>query len=87
MSRDSFLLIDEIVMADFGASKAETQLDMTMLSMLNGQVRTEVQFRALLWKAGFEVLDVLFYQEQRREAVVVAKKKNWMKRGLSDEDD
>jgi GTP-sensing pleiotropic transcriptional regulator CodY len=74
MSPTSHLLIDEIVLADYAATKAETQLDMTMLSMLNGQARTEAHFRELLADAHFEVLDILIYQEEGREALIVARK-------------
>ncbi|KAF2278705.1 S-adenosyl-L-methionine-dependent methyltransferase [Westerdykella ornata] len=74
MSSSSHLIIDDIVLSDKNASKYETQLDMTMLAMLNGQARTESHFRQLLEEAGLCVDKVLVYESEGREAVVVARK-------------
>lgn len=75
MDSNSVVLIDELVLPDCGASKAETQLDMTMLPMLNGEARSESHWRRLLDDAGLEVVQVALYGDGAREGVVVAKKK------------
>lgn len=74
MAGHSYLLIDEIILADEGASKTETQLDLTMLSVLNGEARTESRWRELLTASGLEVQQIVYYNEGAREAVIIAKK-------------
>lgn len=74
MGVHSLILIDELVLPDRGANKVETQLDMTMLSMLNGEARSESHWRNLLKAADLVIEDILLYQETGREAVIVAKK-------------
>ncbi|KAI0599114.1 S-adenosyl-L-methionine-dependent methyltransferase [Biscogniauxia sp. FL1348] len=70
----SVLLIDELVVPDKGAHRLETQLDMTMLAMLNGEARSYSHWKELLAASGFVIEDVAYYEEEAREAVIVAKK-------------
>ncbi|KAI1370511.1 S-adenosyl-L-methionine-dependent methyltransferase [Hypoxylon crocopeplum] len=74
MDRDSLLLIDELVLPDKGAHRYETQLDLTMLAMLNAEARTQTHWTQLLAEVGFEVKEIVFYEEEAREAVIIAKK-------------
>ncbi|KAI0847426.1 S-adenosyl-L-methionine-dependent methyltransferase [Daldinia vernicosa] len=74
MDQDSLLLIDEIILPDRGAHRYETQLDLTMLAMLNAEARTETHWKQLLAEVGMEVKDVVFYEEETREGIVIAKK-------------
>ncbi|KAI8957077.1 S-adenosyl-L-methionine-dependent methyltransferase [Daldinia sp. FL1419] len=74
MDQDSLLLIDEIVLPDRGAHKYETQLDLTMLAMLNAEARTETHWKQLLAEIGMEVKDIVFYEEETREGIIIAKK-------------
>ncbi|KAI1499014.1 S-adenosyl-L-methionine-dependent methyltransferase [Biscogniauxia marginata] len=74
MDENSFLLIDELVVPDKGAHKFETQLDMTMLAMLNGEARSNSHWKELLADSWFIVKDIAYYEEEAREAVIVAKK-------------
>ncbi|KAI9697134.1 MAG: hypothetical protein M1820_007950 [Bogoriella megaspora] len=73
MDDRSLLLIDEIILSDSGASKEETQLDMTMLAVLNAQARTASHWKKLLNEAGLELQDIVLYQDAGREAVVVGR--------------
>ncbi|OTA90006.1 hypothetical protein M434DRAFT_34002 [Hypoxylon sp. CO27-5] len=74
MDKDSLLLIDELVLPDRGAHRYETQLDLAMLAMLNAEARTEAHWKQLLAEVGFEVKDIVFYEEEAREAIIIAKK-------------
>lgn len=74
MDQDSLLLIDEIVLPDRGAHRYETQLDLTMLAMLNAEARTETHWKQLLAEVGMEVKDIVFYEEETREGIIIAKK-------------
>lgn len=74
MDQDSLLLIDEIVLPDRGAHRYETQLDLTMLAMLNAEARTETHWKQLLAEVGMEIKDIVFYEEETREGIIIAKK-------------
>ncbi|KAI1140152.1 S-adenosyl-L-methionine-dependent methyltransferase [Hypoxylon sp. FL0543] len=74
MDDHSLLLIDELVLPDRGALRYETQFDLTMLAMLNAEARTEAHWRKLLADVGFEVKEIVFYAEEAREAIIIAKK-------------
>ncbi|KAI0885902.1 S-adenosyl-L-methionine-dependent methyltransferase [Annulohypoxylon maeteangense] len=74
MDEHSLLLIDELVLPDRGAHRYETQLDLAMLAMLNAEARTRTHWNQLLAEVGFEVKDIVFYEEEAREAVIIAKK-------------
>ncbi|KAF2872423.1 S-adenosyl-L-methionine-dependent methyltransferase [Massariosphaeria phaeospora] len=74
MAPDSLLYIDEIVLPNRGAGKLETQLDMTMLCMLNGEARTESHWYGLLEGLGFKVKDIVMYQNEGCEGIIVASK-------------
>ncbi|KAI0099400.1 S-adenosyl-L-methionine-dependent methyltransferase [Daldinia grandis] len=74
MDQDSLLLIDEIVLPNRGAHKYETQLDLAMLAMLNAEARTETHWKQLLADVGMEVKDIVFYEEETREGIIIAKK-------------
>ncbi|OCL08854.1 S-adenosyl-L-methionine-dependent methyltransferase [Glonium stellatum] len=75
MAAHSLIFIDEIVLPDRGAHKFSTQLDLTMLAMLNGEARTESHWRTLLGSLGFKVQDIIVYQKAGSEAVIIATKK------------
>ncbi|KAI0386952.1 S-adenosyl-L-methionine-dependent methyltransferase [Hypomontagnella monticulosa] len=74
MHEHSLLLIDEIVLPDRGAHRYETQLDLTMLAMLNAEARTETHWRRLLSEVGMDVKDIVYYEEDTKEAIIIAKK-------------
>ncbi|KAI5917917.1 S-adenosyl-L-methionine-dependent methyltransferase [Camillea tinctor] len=70
----SLLLIDELVVPDRHAHRLGTQLDMTMLAMLNGEARSYSHWKELLMASGFAIENVAYYEEEAGEAVIVAKK-------------
>lgn len=74
MDDNSLLLIDDLVLPDQGAHRYETQLDLTMLAVLNAEARTEAHWKKLLSEVGLEVKDIVFYEEDAREGVIIAKK-------------
>ncbi|KAI1097741.1 S-adenosyl-L-methionine-dependent methyltransferase [Jackrogersella minutella] len=74
MNEHSLLLIDELVLPDQGAHRYETQLDLTMLAMLNAEARTKAHWEKLLADVGFEVKKIVLYEEEAREAIIIAKK-------------
>ncbi|KAI2627279.1 S-adenosyl-L-methionine-dependent methyltransferase [Hypomontagnella submonticulosa] len=74
MDEHSLLLIDEIVLSDRGAHLSDTQLDLVMLAMLNAEARTEAHWRQLLSEVGMEVKEIVFYEEDTKEAIIIAKK-------------
>ncbi|KAI2625672.1 S-adenosyl-L-methionine-dependent methyltransferase [Hypoxylon sp. NC1633] len=74
MEDNSLLLINELVLPDRGAHRYETQLDLTMLATLNAEARTETHWKQLLAEVGLEVKKIVFYEEETREAVIIAKK-------------
>jgi hypothetical protein len=61
MSSKSILLIDEIVLPDKGASINAMQLDVTMMTMLNGTERTLPHWRKLLEEVELKVNQVYNY--------------------------
>lgn len=74
MDEDSLILIDELVLPDRGAHRYETQLDLTMLAMLNAEARTETHWKQLLSEIGLEVKNIVYYEDDAREAIIIAKK-------------
>ncbi|KAI1452828.1 S-adenosyl-L-methionine-dependent methyltransferase [Annulohypoxylon moriforme] len=74
MDDNSLILIDELVLPDRGAHRYETQLDLAMLSMLNAEARTKTHWHQLLTESGFEVKDIVLYEKEAREAIIIAKK-------------
>ncbi|KAI1400582.1 S-adenosyl-L-methionine-dependent methyltransferase [Hypoxylon fuscum] len=74
MDEHSLLLIDELVLPNCGAHRYETQLDLTMLAMLNAEARTETHWKELLAEVGLAVKTIVFYEKEAREAVIIAKK-------------
>ncbi len=74
MHEESLLIIDDLVVPDRSAHRYETQLDLTMLTMLNSEARSQSHWVALLEGAGFKVEDIVLYEEEAREAVIIARR-------------
>ena len=51
----SKLVINDIVIPETGATRFQTQSDMTMLAFLGAMERTEAQWRKLIEEAGLKV--------------------------------
>jgi demethylsterigmatocystin 6-O-methyltransferase len=71
MTRDSVILIDEMVIPKTGASWRATQLDITMITCLAAQERTVKQFEDLFASAGLRLLKVLKYTDELGDSILV----------------
>lgn len=74
MDDDSIFIIDDIVIPDRGAHRLETQLDMTMLAVLNGQARSEADWTELLEASGLKLRNIFVYGEHARESAIIVQK-------------
>ena len=72
MSRDSAILIDEMVLPERGAPWRATQLDMSMLTCLAAMERTEAEWRGLLKGTGLQVKKIWKYSEECEDSIIVA---------------
>ncbi|KAM5362865.1 hypothetical protein ACJZ2D_012314 [Fusarium nematophilum] len=73
MTASSTLLIDEVVLPEKGAHWMVTQRDLTMLALFNAAERSEVQWRALLARAGLRVEEIRCYDERMAFCIIVVK--------------
>ncbi|GKZ28714.1 hypothetical protein AbraIFM66950_011781 [Aspergillus brasiliensis] len=71
MTRDSVLLIDEMVLSERGSPWRAAQADLTMAVALSAMERTEAQWRALFEAVDLRVVDVLGYREELEDCVMV----------------
>lgn len=67
----SKLLINELVVPDFGATSSITSMDWLMMALGAVKERTEKQWRTLLADAGFKVAGIWTY-EQGTESLIEA---------------
>jgi demethylsterigmatocystin 6-O-methyltransferase len=72
MSSKSTLLIDEIVLPNKGASINVMQLDVTMMTMLNGKERTLPHWRKLLGEVRLTITEVYNYDLYGEDCVLEA---------------
>ena len=73
MSPQSFLLIDEMVIPDTGASRFAMQLDVTMMAMFSSTERTVPYWRRLLGEVGLEITQVYRYDPELEYSILEAK--------------
>lgn len=74
MSEKSYLLIDEIVIPDVGASPFSMQLDFTMMAFLGSTERTISHWRQLLREVGLELTQVYKYDTELEYSILEAVK-------------
>ncbi|MCJ1251526.1 hypothetical protein MMC30_008761 [Trapelia coarctata] len=72
MGPDSLLLVDEMVIPSRNAHKIAMQVDLTMLSNLASEERSEQRWHDLLGKAGFKIDHIYTYQAEVADSVIVA---------------
>ncbi|KAI0009686.1 putative sterigmatocystin 8-O-methyltransferase precursor [Xylariaceae sp. FL0662B] len=72
MTRDSVVLIDEIVLPDRGAPWRAAQLDLVMSAVFAGKERSQSEWRALLQDVGLKISKIWKYTEECEDCVVVA---------------
>ena len=71
MTRDSVLLIDEMIIPNRGVHPLATELDMTMMACLAAMERTSKHWDALLDEAGLKILQKRTYNNVTGESVIV----------------
>ncbi|KAL8904742.1 MAG: hypothetical protein Q9207_003073 [Kuettlingeria erythrocarpa] len=72
MSKDSKILIDEMIAPSYRAHWRATQLDMTMMSSLAALERRETDWQSLLKAAGLRIVDIHTYTEELQDSIIVA---------------
>lgn len=73
MTKQSTLLIDEVVMPQQGAHWMVTQRDLTMLALFNAGERTEEQWRSLLMESGLMLEEIRTYDTRMAASLLVAR--------------
>lgn len=76
MSKDSVLIIDEIVVPNKGAHAHATQFDLTMLASLSSIERTDKQWNSLFEDAEFNILEKKAYAPTGESIIVVVPKRH-----------
>ncbi|KAI1499972.1 S-adenosyl-L-methionine-dependent methyltransferase [Biscogniauxia marginata] len=71
LTKDSVVLIDEIVVSDVNTQWRATLGDMTMAVCLAAMERTETEWRTLADEVGYKVLKVLKYRQELEDCVLV----------------
>ena len=72
MSKDSVILIDEMVIPNQGAHWRQTQLDLAMMAGLAAIERTEGQWYSLLDAAGLKIKQICTYTAELRDSIIIA---------------
>lgn len=72
MSDQSVILIDEIVLPEVGLGVQAAQLDISMMASLAGRERSRADWREIVEAAELRIDDVLTYEEDLGESVIVA---------------
>lgn len=73
MTAASTLLIDEVVLPEKGAHWMVMQRDLTMMALFNAAERSEIQWRALLQRAGLRIEEIRCYDERMAACIIVAR--------------
>lgn len=71
MSKDSVILIDEMVLPDTGVHWQASQLDLLMMMSFGGIERTITQWRGLLESAGLKILKLYTVTEFLNDSLIV----------------
>ena len=72
VTKESVIIIDDMILPNRGASWRATQLDLTMMSGLAAMERSEKQWYALVDLAGLKILKICKYTEEIGDSVIVA---------------
>ncbi|KAI1813503.1 S-adenosyl-L-methionine-dependent methyltransferase [Poronia punctata] len=71
MSEDSVILVDEMVLSDYGVPSRAAQMDMAMLTCLAAKERSEEEWKELFDRAGFKIINMYRYSPEFQDAVQV----------------
>ena len=72
MSKESAILIDDMVLPDVNVHWQATQIDLTMMCALAGMERTREQWLALLDSVGLRIAQIYVHIPSDHESVIVA---------------
>lgn len=72
LNKDSRILLDDMVLSNYGVHWRATVKDITMMTLLAARERTKDQWYALLDRAGLKILDIHTYNPTTETSVVVA---------------
>lgn len=75
MTKDSVILIDEMVLPNEGAPWLSTSLDLMVMSTLGAMERSEKQWQILPDAAGLGIKQIFTYTEDLRDSVIFAVQK------------
>lgn len=71
LAQHSIILIDELILPDTGIHYKSANLDMTMMCNAGAIERTETQWRTLLNAINLKIKDVLIYDEEMKQGVLM----------------
>lgn len=74
MAPDSLVVIDDVVMPKVGATWKQASMDMAMMTMLAAMERTQEHFEQLLDEVGLRLKEVITYDEEYGDSLIVAVK-------------
>ncbi len=72
MSRESVILIDDMVLPNSNVHWQATQLDITLMASLASVERTKAQWLTLLERAGLKVVNIYTYTVSLQDSIIVA---------------
>lgn len=72
MAGDSVVIIDDVVMPNVGATWKQASMDIAMMTMLAAMERTQEHFAQLLKEAGLKLREVIKYDEEYGDSLIVA---------------
>jgi demethylsterigmatocystin 6-O-methyltransferase len=72
MSKDSVILIDDMVLPNSNVHWQATQLDLTMMASLASVERTSAHWQALLDLAGMKVINIYTYTLSLQDSIIAA---------------
>ena len=72
MTKDSVILIDDMILPNKKASWQATQIDITMMSALASKERSQKQWSSLLESAGLRIAKICTYTKELQDSIVVA---------------
>ena len=71
MSKDSVILIDDMILPNQGADWRATQIDLNMMAGLAAMERTEKQWYSLIDLAGLKIKSVCTYTPELRDSIIM----------------
>jgi demethylsterigmatocystin 6-O-methyltransferase len=70
MSKESVILIDDMVLPNSRVHWQATQLDLTLMASLASIERTKAQWQALLDRAGLKIINIYTYTLSLQDSII-----------------